>query len=599
MYDVQLIDGRLSVFHNGRWMPVPSGAADPPPEQPEEQPAAAEGETPPPAAEAEVENAPPEIPELFDDVEDDSLRELYASVDEYRTAARERNDVDGVRNAIGQQTRIVDELNARRERAEQVAAELSELDATDIPALPDAEPALAGAGASAAQLAAARGAQPSAAQTPPAPATPAKKVALLASAGTEVVPAGTEMSYADLGVAIDRAKRGREGQTILASIPSYESDPDDLPMILSERNGATVNDELIREAVADWDDRVHGREPRQASARQGAICQPYDIIREIPDAFVTDTPVADIFPSRPAGRGGFQFTASGTLANVTGAVAIWQESNQAAVDPANSATWKPCIEYACPPTQTAVLEAITQCVKFDITLEMSNPERVRNLNNALAALVARTYEGRILQRIDALSSAYVFSGDYGALPALIEAVNTLIPQLNYANRERRGEYVLLIPPSVTELLTIDRANRGYGVESETSDVLAYLRGNMNVRSVVETLDPSLGGEPGIPFAPLRPLGNQASAGAIPYTSGGAYRIRLVDPAAAIFAETGEMNAGTLRDADLVRQNKTGYFAERFFFLAKHGPQPWATIDIELCADGARAGLVAPFGCTKS
>ena len=30
----------------------------------------------------------------------------------------------------------------------------------------------------------------------------------------------------------------------------------------------------------------------------------------------------------------------------------------------------------------AVLEAITQCVTFDITLEMSNPERVRNLNNA-------------------------------------------------------------------------------------------------------------------------------------------------------------------------------------------------------------------------
>ena len=159
------------------------------------------------------------------------------------------------------------------------------------------------------------------------------------------------MGYAELGVAIDRAKRGTPGQTMLASIPSFETDPDDLPMLLSERNGATVNDELIREAVQDWGDRVHGREPIQASARQGAICQPYDIIREIPDAFVTDTPVADIFPSRPAGRGGFQFTPSGTLSDVVGAVDIWTEADQAAVNPASSATWKPCVDYDCPDTR--------------------------------------------------------------------------------------------------------------------------------------------------------------------------------------------------------------------------------------------------------
>src|SRR4029077_5387394 len=117
------------------------------------------------------------------------------------------------------------------------------------------------------------------------------------------------------------------------------------------------------------------------------------------------TPVADIFPARPAGRGGVQYTPSGQLSDVSGAGALWDEAKQAAVDPANSATWKPCVEYTCPPVQTAVLEAITQCVTFPITLEMSNPERVRNLNNALGALRARTYEGRILQRIDQLSYA--------------------------------------------------------------------------------------------------------------------------------------------------------------------------------------------------
>jgi hypothetical protein len=86
---------------------------------------------------------------------------------------------------------------------------------------------------------------------------------------------------------------------------------------------------------------------------------------------------------------------------------------------------------------------------------------------------------------------------------------------------------------------------------------------------------------------------------VPYISGGNYRFRLVEPAAAIYAETGEMNVGTTRDARLIRMNKTQYFTEEFFFLAKHGPQPWATIDINLCADGSRAGLVDPAGCNVS
>lgn len=590
-----IIDGRLHVLHNGEWMPVPSGAADPPEgEQPEEPEApAAEVEAPEPEA-----NAAPEVPELFDDVDDDGLRALHGQLDEYRVSARERQDIESVRGALAQQQRIVDELNGRKERAEQLARDLAELDGAEVPALP--EPTLAGAGASAAQLAAARGAQASNEQVPPAPAAERQRVTLLASAGTEVLPSGAPMGYDQLGVAIERSKRGHDGQTILASIPAFEETPEGLPTLLSERNGATLNDELIREAVDDWKRRVHGEEPIQASARQGAICQPYDIIREIPDAFVTDTPVEDIFPTRPAGRGGFTFTPSGTLADVVGSTRIWNETDQAAVNPANSATWKPCIEYACPSTSTAVLEAVTQCVKYDITLDMSNPERVRNLNNAVSALVARTSEGRILQRIDQLSHGYVYSGEYGALPLLIEAINTLLVQLTYKNRERLGEYVMIVPPGVPEILTIDRANRAYGAENETSDVMAYLRANVEgVRSVVQSLDASLATEPGLPFAGLPPVGNQASAGAVPYINGGVYRIRLLDPSAFIHASTGEINAGTLRDSSLTLQNKTGYFAERFFFLAKHGPQPSATIDIQLCADGARAGLVTPHNCLTS
>jgi hypothetical protein len=586
-----------------RWNEESPHMADEPidPQSDDEEAATAEPD------DVEAEDETPQAPVVPDGdaiqaLDEDELRSLHAAMEEWRVGARERRDVDGVRAALDAQGRIVAEISRRREEEARVDEQLADLDqqiADGGPSLPPiAEPV--GSGANAAQLAAAVSPQTPAEQTPAPP--PRSQVALLAAAGNGIVATGESMSLEDLGIALERAKNGPEGTTILASFPAYsESDPA-IPTPLSMRLGAEVNDEMIREAVADWSARRKA-EAMQAAveyvARQGAICQPYDIIRDIPDAFVTTTPVADMFPTRPAGRGGFQFTRSGLLTDVLAGVTIWNEANQAAVDPTNSATWKPCVEFACPTTATAVLEWITTCATYPITLEMSNAERVANLNNALAAVEARVYEGRILQRIDQLSYGYVFSGDYGALPATIEAINTVLSQLTYANRQSAGNYDLILPPSFIETLIVDNFNRGFNADL-TVDVLDILRANVRggIR-IVESLDSSLGGEPGLPFVPLPPVGNQNTAGSPDYLTGQVLRMRLVDPSAAIFAQTGEMNAGALRDANLVRQNRTGYFREEGFFLEKHGPQPWATIDIKLCADGARAGLAGPHGCTTS
>jgi hypothetical protein len=288
------------------------------------------------------------------------------------------------------------------------------------------------------------------------------------------------------------------------------------------------------------------------------------------------------------------------LVDVAGSVSLWNEANQAAVDPNTASTWKPCKTFVCPPSQSATVEAIVECVQFDNTLEMSNPERVRNLQNAVDALSARTYEGRILQRIDALSHPFRFTGDYGALPALDRGDQLARPATDVVEPAGAGELRPHPPAGRAEILAIDRANRAYGSEMDagtcSKSSQAALEG---VARIVVSLDPSLGGEPGTFLDPLPLVGVEAQRGAIPYISGGVYRIRLVDPSAAIYATTGEVNAGVLRDANMVRQNRTGYFTERFFMLEKNGPQPWANIDVKLCADGSRAGLVAPNGCLVS
>lgn len=612
------VDGIPAVrFPNGRIMPLPRGGdGEDTPDTPADAAQAAENATPPAGEDnASTEDAasegdatePIEAPDAdaLVTMSEDDLRTLAGQLaDQYaalRQAARTPADAQALRDNYAGQQRIAAEFTRRENEAAQVQAELIELDEQGPVAIP--EPMMASSGGVPVRAEdvirgrQAAGAQSDADRTPPA-GVQRPRVALMAAAGLDQIQTGAELDFGSLGSALDRYGRSRtEGKTYLASIPAYEDTPDEpLPAALTHNNTVYRNDELIHEAVSDFEDRVAGRQP----SRQGAICEPFDIIREIPDAFESARPVSAVFPGRPSGRLGWQFTPSGHLADVEAGVTLWDEADQAAVNVADAATWKPCVEYECPSGGTANVEFIPACVRYDVTLEMSNPERVRNLNNALNAVRSRVHDARVLQRIDQLSHGRTFYGDYGALPALIEAINTWIAQLTFADRQTPGNYVAIIPPGVSQILTIDRANRAYGTEMETQDVMAYLRGNLDgVRDVVSSLDASLGGEPGLPFHPLGPVGDQNAGHGLNVISGSNYRIRLVDPSAAIYSETGEINAGVMRDSGLIRQNKSAYFTEEGLVLEKHGPQPWGTLDVRLCADGSRAGLVEPLGCVGS
>lgn len=614
------IDGAPVVRVDDRLIRLPSGAegeeptpSDAPPAAP---PAEAPAPDPAPVPPAEEASALPELPANLTEAEEDALRSLHAELEELYTARREGvqalGDLEAIREIRERQNAIAGELNRRRQEAAQIADELAALDGASPEALPEAVPAMASVGLSAAQLAAARGTQPPVAQDPPAPSPARPRAPMLAAVGGEQFTPGQEISIGQLGVAFDRFKgqagdrvfdndgRGTGG-VMLASLGAFEDSAEfDRSEMLHADNGPNVNDRLIRETQEAF---LAQRRGETLTAHQAAICDPLDYIREIPSAFSTAEPVRAIFPSRPAGRLGFQFTPSILLSDVSSGVTLWDEADQAAVVGTDAATWKPCVAVICPPISNVRAEAVPGCLTFDLTTEMSNPARIQNATDALNAVRARTKEGRILELIDRNSSKFRYTGDYGALPNLIEALNTMVAQAVYANRIDDPAYTVILPPAVAQILTIDRANRAYGVEAEVQDVLAYLRGSIEgVSAVVESLDASLGGEPGIPFPALpatTAAGGPAGLTNLPYIEGGDYRIRLVDPAAAIYAETGEMNVGVARDTSMLRQNRSQYFVEDFFMLAKNGPSPWMTVDMVLCADGSRAGLVTPDGCATS
>lgn len=545
-----------------------------------------------------------EVPALPDDlttVSVEDLSSLHAELGEVRDAlrgeARTQADLDRIREIGGRRNAIADELQRRVDEDAAVREGLAQLDEelTQERALPEPDMALASMtprAPSAAQIAKARGAQTAAAQESPATEAPRPRVPLLAAISGGDAPVGSEMSLASLGAALDRVKNGAS-RTVVASLAPFTETPD-LGIEVLGRGSAEHNSELMRETREAFKAQRRG----EADARVAAICTPLDVIRDIPDAFDTSEPVRDIFPSRPIGRLGFQFIRSVGLSDLAGSTTTWDDTDQSTVDEETPGTWKPCLDMDCPSPVTATAEAVTACLTWDITTEMSNPEYVANLMNALNALRARTKEARILQLVDALSSAYTYAGGgYGAVPTLIAAINTAIAQATYANRLDDPAYTVVLPPGLVAVLAIDEAGRAYNSDTVT-DILRYVTQRCDgVRDVTMSLDASASGtEPGIPFQALNAPG--AAAVALPSLDDGAgqHRIRIIDPSAAIYGETGDLNVGTTADSQLLRQNKTQYFAEEFLLLTKQGPEPWFSIDVTLCPDGSRAGLIEPFGC---
>lgn len=580
----------------------------------------------------------PEIPEDLTALGDEDVVGLHAQLEESYQALRASGDRtpqvrDAARAIRDAQARLATEMTGRYE----LATELNTLDAPiampeapnlepvgtpdtagDAAASSDAVPAAEddaekdkGAPAPAAEPvgAATAGVQLSAedviagrdpqnpGQTVSSTSPPRPASALVAAAGTDMQ--GQELDFEHLGALINPQLKGPYAKTRLAMVAGFSDTPGlDRASMLSNQNPAGVNDRLIKEAVAA---HMHRAFPESFPAPMtAAICDPLDIIREIPDCTTAAEPFSDSLPSRPAGRLGFQFTQSMSISFFDDAVDVFDETDQSNVDPDDSDTWKPCVKLTCPTPDDVTAEAITACFYFDNTTDMSNPERVQDAMKKIAARKARLKTGRLLQLADTFSIHWEAVGPYGALPGFIEMVLSALAQGEYPERLEDGTpYNLYTPPGLLEALVIDRANKEFLTSNEQEEVATYIQGEAraagwNIR-LVDLEDVAVGDS--APFAAL-PAVNQAFA-ALPGLGGAShpFKVRLIAPQSALYFSTGEINVGVERSPELNRRNQAQFFMEEYVGLAKHGCHPWFTLDLTLCGNGARAAGVEPFDCT--
>lgn len=423
------------------------------------------------------------------------------------------------------------------------------------------------------------------------------RVAWVAGAGQRQYTQGTELDNESLARAWDSQRNLRPGpdgapeRAIVANLPAFEDVDDFKSRMLSGSNSVHVNDSRISEAVDAWKAKRSGA---PMSAQVAAICEPLDIIREIPDCGETDTPFTDSFPSAPVGRLGFTFTRASSAASVDGAITLWTDTDQDAIDESDPDTWKPCIPITCSSPVTVTAQEFITCVTVDSATEMSSPERVKEFMNKVRVQRSRRREQVQLTKFDATASGFSYTAHdgYGTIPSLVQAIETMMPQLAYPERLDETDWDIFIEPGLVQKLTIDRHNVGNPVEvaAARAETMAWLRKYLG-RNVIELRD----FKGANPFQTAPAAGSSATLEELPDTD----RIRFVPTGAYIYGSTGEESTGWQTDGQLVRQNRKQAFTAEWFLLAKHGCHPASYIDLTSTPDGGRAGLVAPYGFSGS
>ncbi len=418
---------------------------------------------------------------------------------------------------------------------------------------------------------------------PVAPARTRPRVAYTAAAGQTAFAQGIDLDGEMMARAWESRRQnlrpGVDGgpvRAVVANLPAFEETPDLGIEALSRNNSLSRNDALIRESVEAFEAKRNG-EP--LSAHTAAICDPLDIIREIPQSGSTDTPFADLFPQRPVGRLGFQYTTASALSVAASGVATWTETDQDGIDPDDSSTWKPTVLIECATPTEVKADEITTSAVVDNSTEMSSPERVQEFMFKLAVARARQREQYLLDAFDDEAADYTLTATYGALSGLVQAVHTVLPQLLYAERLPETDYDLVLDPGYLNKVTIDLYNQGHREAQDAA--LDVIRRHVGLNVTV-----------------LRDFVGASSFQAVPAAGGGATaltalpsvnRVRLVPSAAFIYGATGEESTGWQTDPQLARQNRMQVFSQEWIMLAKHGSHPSAYIDITSTATGYLGG----------
>lgn len=376
---------------------------------------------------------------------------------------------------------------------------------------------------------------------------------------------------------------------------------------------AELNAELVAKA---------GRDPE---AMMAALCGIPQLVEGRGVCCDNDRPVAASFAGQAidVGTGKFQWYKNWSAADLEGTMAqVWRECEQAKVDPADKATWKPCATLpGCEDTCSAKAWWLTGCVKISIEDEMSRADRVQDAYSLVDCQLAEIADSHLLRILDFYSRGRLFDaaalGTLGSAAAFPIAMAGIVQRLASIRQYGGGAmWTAYVSQALGKNLALDMHLAGEdGSMAQTKiDNLFALCG---VTDVVYTKDFGCEGAlvPDFDDNP-KPGGEDAScaldvcdftddcteapfgAGAPVETVTKKFRIRLVQKQDFRFGQTNVFDYSLRRSPELMAQNCAEYRGETAEILFKTGScAPSFYIDIDnLCPTGDRVDRLAVVPC---
>jgi hypothetical protein len=417
---------------------------------------------------------------------------------------------------------------------------------------------------------------------------------LVAAAGLQEVRGGTVMDRKSLAHAmkITATRRGKPSKSssgveerILVAAAQFPF-PEDRQLVPGDYE---ANADKIQAVIPDYIPGLNGRfgvANPQALVASGGLCAPLEPIYRMPNFASQARPVRDALVSFRADRGGVNVPTATYIADITTAITVIEESEDAL---GGTFATKSCQDMSCPAYTETAVTIVSHCREYGNLNAMAWPEKIAHENDLTMAAHARTAETYLLDRIKAQSLAVTYAGNGATLNAFAQVANAILKaaaSIRYNLRMAPGaRFRAIAPVWLGDLLAADNAYwEDNGQQAQAALIAALERYGI---SLSFTLDSTTGG-PG--------FSAEVAGGAIdgfPTT----VEIAVYPEGAFIHVDSGSLELGLVRDSTLNSTNDFQIFGETFENVARLAPlQATRWITATLCPNGVFPALGTAVTC---
>lgn len=568
----------------------------------------------------------PDLPEDITSLGDDEINALFA---EYQATADRilNDDVEGLTSladrvaAMERGAELIDLMRVDRARrvteAEALQAQLEEAAARAIPAdeAPEAEPETP---AEPAEPVA--DAEPETTVEPEAPAepvadapgepvadiTPAEPVTDPLPIAASVTPrrlprrrANQAKPLAAQGMASIVAAAGVDGYVAGDSIPSMRRLAEALQSkhdrVMRAGIGEGSVDYPVATILASYPPErdLRGREKREeimelvaavtsdeALTASGGLCAPVEPYYGLANVSSAERPVRAALASFQANRGGVNVAAVPTLADVTDAVGIMTEAEDAS---GGTEATKTCQVVTCPQFTPVLVDAVYHCVQFGNMTSRAWPEQVQQFTELVLAAHARAAETNLLDAIATGSTATTDALSVAGVSGYTQVVGSfakVAAGMRSRHRMSLGASIRILAPAWLRDLVISDLARSAFTARENAEALLNMELSALGINVTWYRDGKTSGG--------QVFGTQ-SAGTLTDFPAEAFYYAFPE-GSWLYLDAGTLELGIVRDSTLNSTNDYQIFGETFEQAAFIGVES-IEVELDVCATGAFADTV--------